>query len=100
MASDIYNEQIERSKIGEAMENLEANPDFAVFKEQVLENIHKGAFEAFKKVDPSDSVAVIETQQMGKVVDIIYSTMNDLVEEGRVIRHNLKHSNPEDGGIA
>lgn len=95
MVSDIYNEQVEQSRIGEAMENLEVSPDFAVFKEQVLKQIETQAFEVFKAVPADDHVAIVGAQQMGKVVDIIYNKMNALIEEGKLNREYLKNSNPE-----
>lgn len=98
--SDAYLEQLEKAKVGESLENLSVNHDFAAFRDNILNVISDNAYEIFKSAPADDKIVIIGAQQMGKVVDSINDRMEALIQEGKLIRSNLKDSNLDSGGEA
>lgn len=63
--------------------------------DEILEDINKQAYEAFKNVDPNDSKLLIETQQMGQIVDTLRKHIRSKLEEGRLAQEQIKNFQQE-----
>jgi len=85
----------EASRTGDALENLKRSGDFAVFVEKILEPLDRGAFEVFKKVDPEDTIGIIEAQQMSKMLDRIDDELKRMIQEGYYAKEQIKNSTHE-----
>lgn len=83
--------------LGETLENLSVDPKFRVFVDEVLAPFYDEAFNAFKKIDPSDFTAVMQAQKVGWVVDEIKRRMEAKIAFGRMARAQLlQHQNEEE----
>jgi len=58
--------------------------------DKVFDDLDREAFKAFKKVDPSIPVEVIQVQMMSKMIDKIRSTINQRIEGGKLALEQLK----------
>lgn len=84
------------ARLGEALENLSADPKFHIYVDEVLNPFYEEAFAAFKKLDPSDFTAVTQAQKVGWVIDEIKRRMDAKVAFGRVARAQLLQQNEEE----
>lgn len=79
----------EISRVGEELDNFRNSGGFQSLKIHILDPMYQGAFEAFTRVDPSDSLQVVQTQQMGKVIKEIERLIESKIQEGRLARHTI-----------
>ena len=87
------------ARMGQAMSNLENNPDFHVFKTEILEQIKEQALRILTDSPADDHVAIVGGQQRRKVVLDIETEMTSLIEQGRLATSYLNNSNTEDSDI-
>lgn len=85
------------SLIGDSLTTLISTREWEVFKTEILDELHKAAFDKFQKVDPTKSEEVMEVQQMALIVRSIEGRINNLIQVGRLAKTNLaKLSDEED----
>jgi hypothetical protein len=94
---DETTEYMKDARMGQAMDNLNNNPDFHVFRAEILDVIANDAFKIFTDAPADDTAAITGAQQMKKVVDRIDIEMTSLIEQGRLATSYLNNSNTEDG---
>ncbi len=98
MLSDARTEELQRleeiSRIGDSFENFVNGEFYQVLDKYIFQTLDKGAFEAFKKVDPKDEIAIIETQKMSQIIGKIKSEINKKIQEGKLAKHQILMSNP------
>lgn len=63
----------------------------------VFDRMYQRAFETFKKVKADDTTAIIETQMIGKVIELVRREFEIIVAEGDAARVHLANIN--NGGI-
>ena len=85
--------------MGQAMDNLNNNPDFHVFRAEILEGIKEQALMILTESPADDPVVMIGGQQRRKVVLDIETEMTSLIEQGRLATSYLNNSNTEDSDI-
>ena len=81
----------ERIAIGQRLQGLLNGEDFKVLHEHILLPLQVGAFEAFKKVPASDTLHVLETQLMSKMIDTIQKEVEIKINQGRLAEEQLKN---------
>ena len=88
----------EYSQVGDLMEDFSRNnlPDLNKY---ILEPLEKAAFETFKKVDPSDVNAVMQTQMMSKMIDKIRQEISSLIHRGKLAKHQILTSTQEEEDV-
>ena len=79
----------QRSLLGDSLRNLVETREWGIFKKEVLDVMYDAAFDLFQKVDPTVPEAVIESQQMARIVKSIEDRINQLISEGRLAQDNL-----------
>jgi len=67
-----------------------------ILEKHILEPLEKQAFATFKKVDPSDTVQVMETQKMSQMIEQIRNQIDFYIEEGKLAVHTLNTLPTED----
>ena len=81
----------ERVVIGQRLQELLFGNDFKVLHEHILLPLQVGAFEAFKKVSADDTIHVLETQLMSKMIDTIQKEVEIKINQGRLAEEQLKN---------
>ncbi len=84
------------SSIGDKLLDLKESGSYKVLDEHIFKEIERGAFEAFKRVKPDETVEIIQTQMMAKIVDKIRCMIDAKIEEGKLAKQTLIHSTRED----
>jgi len=84
------------ARIGDSFENFKASEVYQLIDQYIFQVLDRGAFEAFKKIDPKDEIAIIETQKMSQIIDKIKNEINKKIEEGRLAKHQIMMSNPNE----
>lgn len=89
---DIEQESVLRkeSENGDRMQEFIASPHYNTLMELVIEPLEKGAFNAFKKVNPEKFMEVAQTQIMAKIVDKIVSEMHSIIQRGEHAKATLR----------
>ena len=79
----------QKSLLGDSLRNLVETREWGIFKTEVLDVLHNGAFEMFLKSDPTVSEKIIEAQQKAIIVRDIESRVNQIIAEGRLAVEQL-----------
>ena len=87
----------EQIQVGQRLQEVLEGKDFAMLKEHILLPLQVGAFEIFKKVDAKDTVRVMETQMMSKMIDTIRKEIEKKINQGHLAELQIK-SLPELSG--
>ena len=87
----------EQIQTGNRLQEVLGGMDFAMLKEHILLPLQIGAFETFKKVDAKDTVRVMETQMMSKMIDTIRKEIEKKINQGHLAELQIK-SLPELSG--
>ena len=87
-----------KSLMGDRLFNMLKTGAWETIENQILKPIEKEAFEAYKKVDPSDLAAVTQAQMMSKIVDIIRARMQGTIDEGKLAKQQIKQIGEEEDG--
>jgi hypothetical protein len=91
-------ERVRISQEGEQLEALVESGHFETLITLVLDPMDRESFEAFKKLEPGDSMGVIQTQKMSQIVDEIKRRVARKIEAGIAARQQiLSDSNPQEG---
>lgn len=77
------------SRAGDELQGFMSGGAYEILKRHILDPMYLGAFEAFKRVDPSDSLQVLQTQQIGKVIVEIEKLIEGKIQEGRLAKISL-----------
>lgn len=85
----------EISTIGDNLRDFRDKGPLELLEKYVLIPMEKGAFEAFKKVDPSDTVQVMETQKLSQIIDQIRATIEQKIQEGNLAKEYLRNQAEE-----
>lgn len=80
----------ERIAVGQRLQQVLNGDDFKTLHEHILLPLQVGAFEAFKKIPASDTVLVLETQLMSKMIDTIQKEVEIKINQGRLAEEQLK----------
>lgn len=83
------------STIGDNFRDFRDKGPLDLLEKYVLTPMEKGAFEAFKKVDPSDTVQVMETQKMSQIIDQIRAAIEQKIQEGNLAKEYLRNIQAE-----
>jgi len=67
-----------------------------VLDEHILRPLEEQAFEAFKTIDPSDQVQVMETQKMSQMICQIRKQIDAYIQEGKLATQTLNTLPRED----
>lgn len=87
VSSEYIREQERKSAEGERLEALISS---GVLEELVLKPIEQEAFKAFTEMPPTETDAIIQTQQAYKAVQKIRHRIDSIIVEGRLARENLR----------
>ena len=87
---------IDQGILSDTLTRLIEGSDWAVFKEQVLDEMYTVAFDGFQKVDPTKYEEVLEFQQMARTVTSIEDRINNLVQAGRLAQECLRAELPDE----
>lgn len=79
----------ERARLGDILADFANNGSLAILEDHILKPLDRGAFETFKKVDPSNLAEVMQTQMMSKVIDRIRQEIHSKIEEGKLAKQTL-----------
>lgn len=83
---------------GERLERLVESGAFDVLLELILDPMERESFEAFKKIDPSQMVEILQTQKMAQVVTEIKRRVESKIQSGLHARQQLlDDSTPQEG---
>ena len=93
--SEIDKEQERLALFGQRMKEFRDSEGYKEFKASVLDVIREEAFNIFDALPADDTVGIVGTQQMKKVVDYIEGKIDGSIEEGRLALDYLRGSNPE-----
>jgi len=80
----------QRSLLGDSLRVLIDTREWGIFKAEVLDVMHNKAFDLFQEIDPTIPNAVIECQQMARIVRSVEDRVNQLIAEGRLAQENLR----------
>lgn len=98
--TDFLNDEMlrmaEKAQLGQQFEDLVLSKEYGLIKNHILDLFDRQAFEAFKKVDASDEVAIVETQMMGKIVDKVFEQITRIIQEGQYAREVLNQEEKEE----
>lgn len=98
ITSKDYQSLLEKSRIGESLNAfLHGTGGYDVLNNFILVPLEEEAFIAFTKVDPGDSIQVIETQKMAQIIQTIRRTIETRIAEGQLARETLKTLPKESG---
>jgi hypothetical protein len=90
--------RLKLAKDGERLESFVETGAFDVLIELVLDPMEKEAFEAFKKIDPSETLEVLQTQKLAQVVAEIKRRVESKIQAGLFARQQLlDDSTPKEG---
>lgn len=87
-----YELYVKTSNIGDKLEDLKINGVFDILEEYIFKPLDRGAFEAFKKIDPADTTRIIETQMMSKMIDSIKREVESKINQGKLAKDCLLKS--------
>lgn len=79
----------QRSLLGDSLRNLVETREWGIFKKEVLDVMHNDAIDLLLKIDPTVPEAIIECQQMARIVRLIESRIDSRITEGRLAQKNL-----------
>ena len=85
----------EISTIGDNLRDFRDKGALELLEKHILIPMEKGAFEAFKKIDPSDTVQVMETQKLSQIIDQIRATIEQKIQEGNLAKEYLRNQAEE-----
>lgn len=89
-SSDYDHEETKRIALeSERLETLVSNGSFDVFIELILDPMEKEAFKAFTKIDPSDTLAIMQTQKIAQIVNEIKKNVEIKIQAGLSARQQL-----------
>jgi hypothetical protein len=94
---EVFRNYQEESRVGELFKNYELTGVLDNLEEHLLKPIEDSAFELFKTTPAEQTERVIETQMMGKVIQIIRRTWEQKIQDGVYARQKLKDGLPEGG---
>ena len=80
----------EQSRIGDALTDFMAM-GYPALKEHVLDPMYLAAFKQFQRIPPDNTSAIIETQMIGKVLDMILTQINARITQGVAAKDHLIH---------
>lgn len=92
--NELDKEQEKIALFGQRMSEFRNSEGYKEFKISVLDKIREEAFDVFDVLPADDTIGIIGTQQMKKVVDYIEGRVDGSIEEGRLALDYLKNSNP------
>ena len=82
----------------EKLESFVASGSFDVLIDLVLDPMEKDAFAAFTKIEPTDTVAIMQTQKIAQVVNEIKRKVEIKIQAGLLARQQLiENSTPKEG---
>ena len=87
---------IDQGILGDTLTTLIEGREWAVFKTEVLDELHKAAFGLFKKADPTIPEQIIEAQQKAIIVESIEDRINNLIQAGRLAQECLRAELPDE----
>lgn len=93
-------DQQERVRIahsGEKLEAFVASGSFDVLIDEVLDPMERESFEAFKKIDPTNSIEVLQTQKMAQIVGEIKRRVEKKIEAGLMARKLILENSTQEG---
>lgn len=79
----------EQARLGDKMKSFLKDGAYQILNDEILEPLDRAAFEAFKKVNARDELAVVETQMMSKIIDRIKKTIEEKIALGDYARQEL-----------
>jgi hypothetical protein len=88
-------EQQRTALYGQRMSEFRESEGYKEFKASILDVIREEAFSIFDTLPADDTIGIVGTQQMKKVVDYIEGKIDGSIEEGRLALDYLRNSNPE-----
>jgi len=96
---DEFNEEQhlkEISQKGDMFEVFLKEGCYETLNKYILEEIEKEAFNTYKNVIPENVSEVIQSQMMGKIVDLIRRKIENKIQEGRLAKHRLSTLSDEE----
>ena len=79
----------QKSLLGDSLRVLVETREWGIFKKEVLDVVHNGAFDLFLKADPTVPEKIIEAQQKALIVRSIEDRVNQIIAEGRLAVDNI-----------
>lgn len=80
----------EKINIGLKLKTIISGADYKLLEEYVLVPLQISAFETFKKVDAADTIQVIESQMMSKIIDAIRREIEIKINQGLLAEKQLQ----------
>jgi hypothetical protein len=94
-----YSEDTQRlitiSRNGDFMRDFQASEFWGPINETIFDALDRKAFETFKKIDPSDTMGIMQAQMMSKVIAQIRQEIDRIIQQGLLAREQLAHIDDE-----
>jgi hypothetical protein len=96
MLTDDQIDLAEKGRLGEQFEAFRVSEGYLILRKFVLDVLDRGAFEAFKKVVPTEQYEIVQAQMMSKVITQIEAEIDKIISQGQFARQVLSQQMQED----